>query len=60
MDPSSGVVWARLPTEAKLVEGKSAGRYLALKAFVLKGPGGGVRRVHLPLDSLPLVRTSLG
>ena len=33
-------------------QGRSAGGYLTSKAFVLKGPGGGVRRVHLPLDSL--------
>ena len=52
----------RLPSGAKLVEdtsdGRSAGGYLASKTFVLKGPGGGARRLHLPLDPLPLVRTS--
>ena len=32
---------------------RSAGRYLASMAFVGKGPGGDVRRVHLPLDPLP-------
>ena len=38
-------------------QGRSAGGYLALKAVVLKGQGEGVRRVHLPLDPLPVVRT---
>ena len=31
---------------------------LALKAFVLKGPGGDVFHVHLPIDPLPVVSTS--
>ena len=56
-----GVVRVRPPAGANLVgstgHGKSAGGYLALKAFVLKGQGGGVRRVHLFLDLLLLVRT---
>ena len=44
-----GVVRARPPTGAKLV-----GNTLAFKEVVLKGQGGGVRRVRLPFDPLPI------
>ena len=47
---------------AKLIgstgKGRSAGGCLASKEVVLKGQGGGVRRVHLPLDPLPFVRAT--
>ena len=42
----------------KLVGSTGTGGYLALKAFVLKGQGGGVHHVHLPLDPLPFVHTA--
>ena len=53
------VVWVRPSAGAKLVGitgyCRSAGSYLASKAVVLKGQGGGVRRVHLyHLSVLPL------
>ena len=55
------VVRSRPPPGAKLVGstglGRSAGGCLASKEVVLKGQGGGVRRVHLPLDPLPFVHT---
>ena len=48
-------------TGAKLVGGSGQGRcpggYL-VSAVILKRQGGGVRRVHLPLDPLPFVCTS--
>ena len=53
------MVQARAPTGAKLVrstgQGRCPGGYLASKAVVLKGQGGVVRRVRLPIDPLPLV-----
>ena len=41
-------------------QGGCPGGCLASKAVVLEGQGGGVRRVHLTLDPLPLVCTSSG
>ena len=38
-------------------KGRSAAGNRASKAVVLKGQGGGVRRVYLPFDSLPFVCT---
>ena len=62
-DPSAslGVVWARSPTEVKLVgstvKGRRAGGYLTSKAFVLKGQDWGVHHVHLPPDPLLIGHT---
>ena len=39
-------------------QGRSAGGYLALKAFVFIEPGGDVLCVHLSLDLLLVIRTS--
>ena len=51
------MVRAQSPTRAKLIGSKNAGGYLASKVVVLKGKGGGERRLHLPLDLLPAVCT---
>ena len=54
-----GVVQARTQTGVKLVRSTVQGRcpdgYLASKAVVLKGLGGGVRNVYLPLDPLKFI-----
>ena len=58
-----GVVLAKSATGAKLVgctnQGRSAGGYLASKTFVLKRPSGCEYYIHLPLDPLTVVFTSL-
>ena len=58
------MVRARPPTGAKLVgntsQGECSGGNLAFKEVVLKGQGGDVRRVRLPLDPLPIGSTSSG
>ena len=60
--PPSGVVQAQPPTYAKLVGGTGKGRrtseYLASKVLILKGQGGGMHCVHLPLDPLLALCTS--
>ena len=57
-----GVVQTRPPARAKLVgsmgSGRSPGGCLVLRAVFLKGQGGGVRRVHLLLNPLLVVRTT--
>ena len=40
------------------LKGECSGGNLAFKEVVLKGQGGGVRRVRLPLDPLPIGCTS--
>ena len=53
------MIRARSQTGARLVgstgKSRNAGGYLTSKVLVLKGHGGGVRRVCLVLDPLPAV-----